>query len=29
VSARTIYAALMRAAKLSKTSARCVNKLFS
>ncbi len=29
VSARTVYAALMRTAKLSKRSARCVNKWFS
>ncbi len=29
VSARTIYAALKRTAKLSKKSARCVNKLLS
>jgi hypothetical protein len=29
VSARTAYAALMRTAKLSKKSARCVNKWFS
>jgi hypothetical protein len=29
VSARTVYAALMRTAKLSKKSARCVNKWFS
>jgi hypothetical protein len=29
VSTRTVYAALMRAAKLSKKSARCVNKWFS
>jgi hypothetical protein len=29
VSARTVYAALMRTAKLSKKSARCVNKQFS
>jgi hypothetical protein len=29
VSARTVYAALMRMGKLSKKSARCVNKWFS
>jgi hypothetical protein len=29
VSARTVYAALMRTAKLSKKSARCFNKWFS
>jgi hypothetical protein len=29
VSARTVYAALMRTAKLSKKSASCVNKWFS
>jgi hypothetical protein len=29
VSARTVYAALMRTAKLSKKLARCVNKWFS
>ncbi len=29
VSARTVYAAVMRTAKLSKRSARCVNKWFS
>jgi hypothetical protein len=29
VSARTVYAALIRTAKLSKKSARCVNKWFS
>jgi hypothetical protein len=29
MSARTAYAALMRTAKLSKKSARCVNKWFS
>jgi hypothetical protein len=29
VSARTVYAALMRTAKLLKKSARCVNKWFS
>ncbi len=29
VLARTVYAALMRTAKLSKRSARCVNKWFS
>jgi hypothetical protein len=29
VSARTVYAALMRTAKLSKKSARCVSKWFS
>jgi hypothetical protein len=29
VSARTVYAARMRTAKLSKKSARCVNKWFS
>ncbi len=29
MSARTVYAALMRTAKLSKKSARCVNKWFS
>jgi hypothetical protein len=29
VSARTVYAALMRTVKLSKKSARCVNKWFS
>jgi hypothetical protein len=29
VSARTVYVALMRTAKLSKKSARCVNKWFS
>jgi hypothetical protein len=29
VSARMVYAALMRTAKLSKRSARCVNKWFS
>ena len=29
VSARTVYAALMRTAKLSEKSARCVNKWFS
>jgi hypothetical protein len=29
VSARTVYAALMRMAKLFKKSARCVNKWFS
>jgi hypothetical protein len=29
VSARTVYAALLRTAKLSKKSARCVNKLLS
>ncbi len=29
MSARTVYAALMRTAKLSKRSARCVNKWFS
>jgi hypothetical protein len=29
VSARTVYAALMRMAKLLKKSARCVNKWFS
>ena len=29
VSARTVYAALVRTAKLSKKSARCVNKWFS
>ncbi len=29
VSARTVYTALMRTAKLSKKSARCVNKWFS
>jgi hypothetical protein len=29
VLARTVYAALMRTAKLSKKSARCVNKWFS
>ncbi len=29
VSARTVFAALMRTAKLSKKSARCVNKWFS
>jgi hypothetical protein len=29
VSARTVYAALIRTAKLSKKSARCVNRWFS
>jgi hypothetical protein len=29
VSARTVYAALMRTAKLLKKSARCINKWFS
>ncbi len=29
ISARMVYAALMRTAKLSKKSARCVNKWFS
>ncbi len=29
MSARMVYASLMRTAKLSKKSARCINKLFS